>query len=233
MLLSKRAIIDHLKLGNVVISPFNEKNLGNCSYDVTIGPYFFREKDRWNHGRMEIYNPFSKTQVEEVWGQEAEEATLLKDFLQGRNASLRRLLEDSIGPEDRIILLAPGEMILAHTEEFIGGQKCVTTMMKARSSIGRNFLSVCKCAGWGDVGYVNRWTMEITNNSRFYHIPLVVGRRIAQLAFFQVEPIRKEDDYSQKSDSKYQSGVDLGQIMQDWKPQDMLPKMWKDREIRR
>ena len=24
-------------------------------------------------------------------------------------------------------------------------------MMKARSSLGRNFIEVCKCAGWGDV----------------------------------------------------------------------------------
>jgi len=46
------------------------------------------------------------------------------------------------------------------------------------------FFSFIQCAGWGDVGYINRWTMEITNNSRFYAIPLVVGRRIAQIVFF-------------------------------------------------
>jgi deoxycytidine triphosphate deaminase len=80
-----------------------------------------------------------------------------------------------------------GETILAHTNEFIGGRETVTTMMKARSSMGRNFIEVCKCAGWGDIGYVNRWTMEITNNSRFYSIPLVVGRRIAQIVFFDSE----------------------------------------------
>lgn len=62
-------------------------------------------------------------------------------------------------------------------------------MMKARSSIGRNFIEVCKCAGWGDVGYINRWTMEITNNSSHYAIPLVVGRRIGQIIFFETGPI--------------------------------------------
>lgn len=31
-------------------------------------------------------------------------------------------------------------------------RKTVTTMMKARSSMGRNFIEVCKCAGWGDIG---------------------------------------------------------------------------------
>ncbi len=34
------------------------------------------------------------------------------------------------------------------------------------------------------IGYINRWTMEITNNSRHYAIPLVVGRRVAQIVFF-------------------------------------------------
>lgn len=64
--------------------------------------------------------------------------------------------------------------------------------MKARSSLGRNFIEICKCAGWGDVGYVNRWTMEITNNSRYYTIPLVVGRRVAQIVFFETEGILDE-----------------------------------------
>ena len=95
--------------------------------------------------------------------------------------------------DDQVILLEPGETILAHTNEFIGGKGEVTTMMKARSSVGRNFIEVCKCAGWGDVGYVNRWAMEITNNSRHYTIPLVVGRRVAQIVFFETGPIQKQD----------------------------------------
>jgi hypothetical protein len=40
-----------------------------------------------------------------------------------------------------------GKTILGHTNEFLGGRGSVTTMMKARSSMGRNFIEVCKCAG--------------------------------------------------------------------------------------
>ncbi|MCX8513508.1 MAG: hypothetical protein ORN26_00305 [Candidatus Pacebacteria bacterium] len=43
--------------------------------------------------------------------------------------------------------MRPGETILAHTNEFIGGRNHITTMMKARSSMGRSFIEVCKCAG--------------------------------------------------------------------------------------
>jgi len=53
-------------------------------------------------------------------------------------------LLENIGPDDRIIWIKPGETILGHTLEFIGGRKSVTTMMKARSSMGRNFIEVCK-----------------------------------------------------------------------------------------
>lgn len=128
----------------------------------------------------------------------------------------------------QIIWIKPGETILGHTYEFIGGKTTVTTMMKARSSMGRNFIEVCKCAGWGDVGYINRWTMEITNNSRYYAIPLVVGRRIAQIVFFDTEGIV---EYTYDTKGKYQSSSDIEMLKNNWTPTAMLPKMYLDKEI--
>ena len=103
-------------------------------------------------------------------------------------------------------------------------------MMKARSSMGRSFISVCKCAGWGDVGYVNRWTMEIQNTSNKYYIPLVVGRRIAQLVFFETGPIEGKD-YA--DGGKYQTGKTLAELKKNWKPEMMLPRLWQDRDIKK
>jgi dCTP deaminase len=102
-------------------------------------------------------------------------------------------------------------------------------MMKARSSLGRSFIEVCKCAGWGDVGYVNRWTMEITNNSHNYSIPLIVGRRIAQIIFFETGPIEGAD-YSKKG--KYASSTSLSALKKSWKPDMMLPRLDTDRDIK-
>jgi len=45
-------------------------------------------------------------------------------------------------------------------------------------------MSVCKCAGVGDVGYIARWTMEITNHSHAT-IELPVGLRVAQILFYE------------------------------------------------
>lgn len=70
--------------------------------------------------------------------------------------------------------------------------------------------------------------MEITNNSRHYTIPLVVGRRVAQMVFFEVGSTIA-GDYSK--DGKYQVTQDIGEIKRNWEPEDMLPKMWKDREV--
>lgn len=211
-----------MKKGNVIISPFKKDNLATSSYDVTLGEYYFRETPpKYHHN---LYNIYNKGHTDEVWGTRPLKARKAKDVF-----DKFRFEYIGIKPNDKIILLEPGETILAHTEEFIGGKNNITTMMKARSSMGRNFIEVCKCAGWGDVGYTNRWTMEITNNSSHYAIPLVVGRRIAQIIFFETGPILKRD-YTKSG--KYQSSQEVVDLKKKWKPTDMLPKLYKDREIK-
>lgn len=157
-----------------------------------------------------------------MW-REPQEAELAGDWMKRTGIKLENIAET-----DGIIWLKPGETILGHTNEFIGGRKSVTTMMKARSSLRRNHISCCQCAGWGDVGYVNRWTMEITNNSRFYSIPLVVGRRIAQIVFFDTDGTL---DTTYERTGKYQTTSDVHELISSWTPYMCLPKMYKDREI--
>lgn len=220
--LSDKKIHKYLKSEKIVIDPLVLQNINTSSVDVTLGEYYFREQSL-DVGKS-IYSPWSEKDVLKVWGepQEAQNASIYAK----RNGFE---LPEGIHPDDRVIWIRPGETILGHTKEFIGGQKGITTMMKARSTLGRNFIEVCKCAGWGDVGYINRWTMEITNNSRHYIIPLVVGRRIAQIVFFEVGEIMA-DDYSKTG--KYQNTTNLEELKKNWKPEDMLPKMWKDRDLK-
>ena len=224
MALSDKKILEELAKGDIVIDPFRKDNLATSSYDVTLGEYYFREQKPnyfLNH-----YNIYNKKHTDYVWGMKAERAKKASEVFKGFSS----FEWEGISHEDRVILLEPGETILAHTEEFIGGKNHITTMMKARSSMGRNFIEVCKCAGWGDVGYTNRWTLEITNNSRHYAIPLVVGRRIGQIVFFETGPILQHD-YSR--DGKYQASIDINNIKKHWKPTDMLPKLYNDRDIKR
>ena len=223
MALSDKKILEHMKAGTVVIDPFIRENLATSSYDVTLGEWYFREQPPVEHKKL--FNIYSKSDTERIWGTKPQRAQKAKDALKNFNFTY-----DGILPTDKVILLEPGETILAHTNEFIGGRETVTTMMKARSSMGRIFINVCKCAGWGDVGYVNRWTMEISNASQHYIIPLVVGRRIAQLVFFETGPI-VSNDYSVTGN--YQSSKNLKELKKNWKPELMLPRLWNDRDIKR
>ena len=72
--------------------------------------------------------------------------------------------------------------------------------------------------------------MEITNNSKNYLIPLIVGRRIAQIVFFETGEILAKD-YS--ASGKYQSSTNLKQLQKDWEPEMMLPRLWADRDIKK
>ena len=72
--------------------------------------------------------------------------------------------------------------------------------------------------------------MEITNNSRMHTIPLVVGRRVAQIVFLETYPIAGAP-YSKTGD--YQKDNTLEKVKENWKPEMMLPRLYKDREARK
>ena len=67
--------------------------------------------------------------------------------------------------------------------------------------------------------------MEITNNSKYYKIPLKVNQRIAQIVFIETDGIL---DKSYNFDGKYQNTDDLKKIMKEWSPYQILPKIYKD-----
>lgn len=236
-LLSRDIVLEHIKLGNIVIDPIcfkhladaneskdldgNPRDLKTTSYDVRLGRYFYREQ-KLPHGKNRIFNPFIEEQVRQRWGQPCDALTVHQWKEHG--IVIHRIPDDC-----QVILINPGQTILAHTLEFIGGRTCVSTEMRARSSMGRIGITVCKCAGWGDLGYINRWTMEITNHMEECSIPLVVGMRIAQIPFFQVDELATS--YATEG-GKYQTADDILEIKKLWRPDAMLPKLYKDYELK-
>lgn len=226
-LLNNKQILEYKEKGEIVIEPFNMKQLNTASYDVTLGDWFFREQpleEEWG-ANSNIYNIYSEEHVKRVWG----EPQQAKPYSYYKSKGIHL---ENIDDDDQLIFIDPGERILAHTREMIGGRTTVTTMMKSRSSAGRNFISCCLCSGLGDIGYTNFWTMEITNESDHFRIPLVVGRRYAQIIFFETgEILDKSTIYSKNG--KYQTEEDPKLIAENWTPHDMLPKMYKDYEITR
>lgn len=211
--LSDNDIIREMKAGNIVIydpknpnSDFKDK-IQNCSVDITLGEHIYRSSEDNKDKKINIWSSSNN-----YWDI-LEEAKIIKYEYEGNEYDLK------VG--DKYFVLKPNELILAHTEEFIGGRNYITTMMKSRSSIGRSGLCICNDAGWGDIGYINRWTMEIKNNSQS-HIILPVGKRIGQIIFlYSTQP-------SQSYHGKYQTHTDIESIVNSWSPESMLPKLHLD-----
>jgi dCTP deaminase len=216
-LLSRNIILEHIDKGNIFIHPFNPANLSTTSYDVRLGENYFVEQP-FRALKRRVFNPFDCTDIKKYWG-EPQKPALAEEWMQ-ENGPLA-----NIKPDDLIIVLGPGETILAHTEEFVGGRNCVSTEMRARSSMGRIGITVCKCAGWGDLGFCNRWTMEMSNHLRDTPVVLVVGMRVAQIAFYQVDPL--PETYS-KTGGQYQNTDDTNEMIQNWSPYMMLPKFRRE-----
>lgn len=222
MLLSRDEIVRHTKQGTIIIDPYKSENLKTVSYDVSLGEWFWREQHP--EGRATVHNMYDEESTKRIWSG-PHKAELAKDLRKRASVDLKNIPDSA-----RVILLDPGETILGHTIEFVGGREVCVAKMYARSSLGRNFIEVCKDAGWGDVGYFNRWTMEITNNSRYFSIPLVVGRRIAQMVFYEVAPLKSQKGGYVAEAGKYQLSEKLSELKRTWKPEMMIPRMHLDRE---
>lgn len=217
---SNTEILADIKSGNIVITPFNASHINGSSYDVLLGEYFFKSG---NEQPDQLYNPYSETDVSIHFGSAMRAQPLREHSHIIKKLGITEI--ENIPPDHPVIILRPHERILAHTHEFIG-IKQGTTSMQARSTTGRNGVVVCMDAGWGDPGYINRWTMEIKNHNEQY-VVLPIGIRIAQIVFHHTGRVNGE--YAHLS-GKYQtsSSDDLRSIIASWKPADMLPKAYKD-----
>lgn len=106
-----------------------------------------------------------------------------------------------------------GGTLLARTLERVGMRGKIVAFMKARSSIAKSSFAVCKCAGLGDVGFDNHWTMELTAFTCHGHPWITAGERIAQFAFFEGKSVPNRSYGGQYR-------------IEDW-PQCMVPQEWR------
>lgn len=210
----------------IVCVPYNPRHVSEASLDFTLGHYFYKQEDQTEPEG--IYNPFDETDVARYFKGPLE-AMPHKEWCEKHGKPLFANI-----PEDHpIIVLQPGERILAHTHEFVGiraqGGACE---VKSRSSWGRNGVAVCFDAGWVDPGYINRITLEIYNLNMYESVVLPVGERVGQLIFHHTGPV--EGGYASGRDGmsgKYQHTDDLDELIATWKPEMMLPRAFKDQRI--
>lgn len=217
-LLTDAEIKKHMDWGSIVISPFRAERLNTDSYDLELGPWFWRYTRELNRrpSRMSRGQGFE--------------------------------LVDARG--DGGLWLAAGERVLGHSVEVAGGRVArvpeyverrfgmqvvhkehdvaVTTHLQATSTAARHGISACMCAGWGDVGFVNVWTLEISNHTHD-RLWLPVGALIAQIAFTRVAV--PDATYTQITGQYQPVGANtVDDIRRAWAPESMLPGPLKVRE---
>lgn len=180
MILTKEAILKSHKDGSIVIDPFNPELVSVNSVDIRLGSDVWKMKKR---SIRDVYSPTDKdwVKIDPITAGEVRQET--PDFAKG-------ILED----QDRVFLFKSGEFYLATTLEKVGTSKpksnaacCIVPEMKAKSTVGRQGLTVALCAGLGDVGYVSRWALEVrvTDDG---DVPLAIGTPIAQVVFSMATP---------------------------------------------
>lgn len=220
---SNREIKQAIEDGIIVSVPYAPENVSEASIDFTLGHYYYKQE---YDERSRVYNPLDKEEVARYFKGPLEamphgewcEAHGYKTFA-------------NIPLEHPIIVLNPGERILAHTHEFVGiRSEGGAAEVKSRSSWGRNGVAVCFDAGWVDPGYINRITLEIYNLNKHEGVVLPVGERIGQLVFHKTGPVDGSYEGSRLGMSgKYQHTDNLDELIASWSPEMLLPRAFKDR----
>lgn len=114
---------------------------------------------------------------------------------------LPQVTREVIIPESGLVIL-PGELWLGCTIERAGSEHYVPGY-EGRSTIGRMGLMSHITAGFGDVGFTGRWTLEITC---IIPIMLYPGMRIGQVYFETVSDTSHR--YGKEHDAHYAEQVE-------------------------
>ncbi len=96
------------------------------------------------------------------------------------------------------LLLVPGRIYLGVTKEYTESHKHVP-FLDGKSSIGRLGIFIHATAGRGDVGFCNRWTLELIVTQP---VTVYAGMKIGQLFFYETKG-KVMTPYNKKKDAKY------------------------------
>ncbi len=161
-ILTDKEILTQIRLGNIVIDPFDPKNLGPNSYDVHLSPY------------LVVYDDH---------------------ILDLRKKPRTRVIKI---PQEGYVLL-PGKLYLGTTVEYTETHGFVP-MIEARSSVARLGLTI-QMAGFGNVGFCNHWTLEMTV---VHPLKIYAGAAIAQLIYSTIEG-EVSSPYHKRKNAKYRN----------------------------
>lgn len=232
--LSDKDIISGMHDDEIVIFPFNDKQLNSGSYNIKLGNYHYMAlRDGYVPGTP-YGTSFSISADTDIY------STIL-GWSMGNPEEWRDKVVDifpnQYGEPPTVeplwspcrtgdIILKPGDVALCHSEEFIGSLTGSITELRARSTLMRNCLALAPSAGWGDVNFVNRWGFTIHNYGH-RTIRLHPGDEIGQIIFLRIESVLNlyHGSYVQKvekqvTDEEYSEYC--RKLVENWEPTQLL-----------
>ena len=147
-------IVRQIIMGNIEIEDFDMNRIGPNSYDLLLDNIF------------KTYRPIYQSKNKN-------DHTMYLDMLK------ENPFEEFIIPEDGYPLM-PGKVYIATTKERTFTSKFQPNI-DGRSSVGRLGISIHQTAGFGDIGFDGKWTLEITVAQPIIIYPNVP---ICQISFF-------------------------------------------------
>lgn len=154
-MLSGLSIKNCVNNGTIIINPFNLNQLGPNSYDLKLGDEI----------RSYVLNEYVCEHTS-------------THYLDSSKKNISNIIDL---PSDGIILF-PNKLYLAATMEIAGSSHYVPCI-EGRSSLARLGLQVHMTAGFGDIGFIGRWTLEMTV---VHPVKIYPNMRICQIYFEEI-----------------------------------------------
>lgn len=219
-----------MELGNIIIDEFDEKRLNPNSYNIRLGnklKVYKVANISLNEIEAEATKPF-KEEYMKVYDSlkdsnmdldtiEYEIEKKVKDITDRVTEEKEKILRkysldpkkdnetiDIDIPEEGFILV-PGMLYLGETMEYTETYNLIPNI-DGRSTTGRLGIEIHKTAGFGDVGFKGKWTLEITVT---HPVIIYPGMEIGQIYYETIE-----GDSSILYNGKYQNqqGVQAAKV---------------------
>lgn len=192
MILSDYSIKRAIQQEQIIIEPFDERNLQPASYDVTLFNEFVLFRD------PNSLDP-------RLWQDWAERNKIINP-LEENNFTFKKTCDIDRG---ELIIIEPFQFILGAVAEIIGIGDEFVGRLEGKSSLGRMGLFVHATAGYVDPGWYGRLTLELLNVC-LYPIELHPGMKIGQIAFEQMTTRAYKKYGDAELGSRYQG--DMGPV---------------------
>lgn len=145
MILSGKEILKERENGNIIIEPFNIKQLNPNSYNLRLA------------NELLVYDIPSKCDMVKEDGIIAPGPFTFMEPIDMKEKTPTRKI---IIPEEGYVLY-PGILYLGRTVEFTETHNFLPCL-EGRSSIGRLGVNIHITAGFGDCGFAGKWTLELS-----------------------------------------------------------------------